>query len=231
MQEEVIDGIVTCVQDYSDNTKLLTILSSEGKILVNAKGVNKAASKLKSVATPFCFAEFSLITKNQTTLAGAHLYDNFFSLSTNYTNYILASAILDLINKTTDDSYILKKLFVPCVNLVKNLCYQKQDGLIYFNAFLINYLNICGYKLNTKTCAGCGKTLSEFYFNPYDASILCANCKQHQCQSLSAKQIEFVEKSEKECSLSSEELLALTKNLANAIYCLLGIKLKIEDVL
>lgn len=231
MQEEVLDGIVINVQDYKDSTKLLTILSGDGKKLVNAKGINKSTSKLKAVANVFCFAEFSLLTKNKTTLVGANLYDSFFALSSNYKNYVTSCAIVDLVNKTTDDDTILKQLFLPCVNSIKDLCYGNNNPLLYLNAFLVKYLSICGYKLNTSTCSNCSKTLTEFYFNPYDASILCQDCKLPHCNKFTNEQIAFIENKQKGDTLSHESLLHITKNLANAIFCLTGIKLKIDYLL
>lgn len=229
MQEIVLDGIVLSSQDYKESSKLLHILTNNGIILVTAKGITKQASKLKLVANPFCFAEFSLLVKNQTTLVGANIYDSFFSLSSNYNNYITGCAILDLIKKTFDDGIAIKKLFLPCVNSIKELCYSNKPALYILNQFLITYLNVCGYSLNTNTCASCGKELQEHYFNPYDASMLCQNCKHLHCQKLSTNQIKFLNQSDIE--LSNNELQSLTKNLANAIFCLTNIKLKIEELI
>ena len=230
MQEIVLDGIVIGVQDYKENSKLLHILTSDGIKIVNAKGITKQASKLKVVANPFCFAEFSLLVKNQTTLIGANVYDSFFALSNNYQNYLTGCAILDLIKKTVDDSIVIKKLFVPCVKAIKDLCYSNIDCLDVLNEFLIAYLNFCGYSLNLNTCASCGKNLKDdYFFNPYDASILCSNCKHIHCQNLTHNQIGFL-KGEK-VQLVKDEQIALTKNLANAIFCLTNIKLKIEDLI
>ena len=230
MQEIVLDGIVISVQDYKENSKLLNILTSEGIKLVVAKGITKQTSKLKLVANPFCFAEFSLLVKNQTTLVGANVYDSFFALSSNYNNYVAGCSILDLIKKTVDDGSAIKQLFLPCVKAIKDLCYENLNCLIVLNKFLITYLNICGYSLNFKTCASCGKPLQDFYFNPYDASILCGNCKHINCQQLTQKQIDFLLDNNSE-QLTTEELINITKNLANAIYCLTNIKLKIEDLI
>ena len=231
MQEEVIDGIVINVQDYKDSAKLLTLLTPNGKRLINAKGVSKQASKLKGVAYPFCFAEFSLLTKNQTTLVGYNLYDSFFNLSANYMRYVTACAIVDLINKTTDDAQALKELFLPCVNAVKNLCYQNEiSHLAILNNFLLTYLNVCGYALNLNTCAGCGKELKEFYFNPYDASILCENCKTIRCEQLNNSQTNYIF-NKAQTKIDKIEEQHITKNLANAIFCLTNIKLKIEELI
>ena len=120
MREYVLDAIVLHAQDYKDNNKILTLLSSEGKISATCKGINKQASKLKMVACPFCFAEFSLIEKNIITVSGANIYDTFFALSTNYTNFICASCILDLVKRCPEDNSVLGEMFLPCVNAIKD---------------------------------------------------------------------------------------------------------------
>ena len=230
MQEVVLDGIVIGVQDYKENSKLLNILTSEGVKLAVAKGITKQTSKLKLVANPFCFAEFTLLTKNTTTLVGANVYDSFFALSANYENYVTGCAVLDLIKKTVDDGVNLKQLFLPCVKAIKDLCYSSTPALITLNNFLLLYLNVCGYLINTKTCAGCGKILQSFYFNPYEANILCEDCKHINCQKLNDCQIEYL-KNGNTNNLNKQDNLLITKCLANSIFCLTNIKLKIEDLL
>ena len=230
MREYVLDAIVLHAQDYKDNNKILTLLSSEGKISATCKGINKQASKLKMVACPFCFAEFSLIEKNIITVSGANIYDTFFALSTNYTNFICASCILDLVKRCPEDNSVLGEMFLPCVNAIKELCYNTTPPIISLLKFLLTYLSITGYKINLHTCASCGNKLKTFYFNPYEANVVCFNCSNQTMLTLKPNQIAFLQDITNN-QMDNNEQLSLLKSIANAIYCLTNIKLKIEELI
>ena len=73
--EEKMSGIVLGGVNFSENDKILNILTLEkGVISAKIKGVKKAGAKLKFASEPFCFAEF-IFSKNldKRTVIGASL--------------------------------------------------------------------------------------------------------------------------------------------------------------
>ncbi len=239
--DKVINGIVLNAKDYKDNDKLLTILSKEeGKIIAVCRGVKKPSSKLKPYACPFCFAEFSINYKNQNIVTGASAYDTFYSVSKNMENYIIATAILDIINKTNEQTYIMSSLFIPTVQTLKGICYESVTPKLYLCYFLICYLDNLGYGFNLNECFNCNKKLQleNTYINVYDGSCSCENCNEHHYIKLTISQIDFIKSIQnagienfvKHSDMSIQDIDNLLKILGNTIYCITNIKLRIQNL-
>jgi len=94
-------GIILKKADLSDTDRLLTIYTQKfGKILVRAKGIGKAESKLKSLIEPFNIYEFSLAkSKNIDVLAGSFPIKEFIYLRQNLEALSLAIYFAELIDK------------------------------------------------------------------------------------------------------------------------------------
>lgn len=227
--EKIYNGIVIDCVDHKDNNKLLTILTSEGKIQAICKGVKKAGSRLKNIACPFCFAEFTILENKQNTVIGANVYDSFFDLTLNYENYICACVMLDLLKKTIEQTKVLSSLLIKLIKSLKSLCYENSSGRSELIKFLLTYLKELGYKINTHNCGMCGKKLENHYLNVYDGSILCSNCAEIHSVKLNSNQLNII--NEIPANLTKQEEIELLKALGNTIFCLINIKIKIEDLI
>ena len=227
--EKIYNGIVLDCIDHKENNKLLTILTNQGKIQAICKGVKKAGSKLKNIACPFCFAEFTILEGKQNIVIGANVYDSFFDLALQYEKYLCGCVMLDLLNKTTESQTILSSLLIELIKTLKFLCYENFSGIYLLVKFLLTYLEKIGYKLNTLTCGMCGKEINNHYLNVYDGSILCSNCSLVNSLKLSQSQIDLL--NNKDTALNKAEEIELLKGLGNTIYCLVNIKIKIEDLI
>ena len=227
--EKIYDGIVLDCTDHKENNKLLTILTSEGKIQAICKGVKKAGSKLKNIACPFCFAEFNILENKQNTVIGANVYDSFFDLSLKYENYLCGCVMLDLLKRTIEQPKVLASLLITLIKSLKSLCYEDVSAKSELINFLLTYLKELGYELNLQNCGLCGKKLENHYLNVYDGSILCQNCAEINSVKLSANQLKFINRQPTE--LTKQEEIQLLKGLGNTIFCLINIKIKIEDLI
>ncbi len=140
--DKVVKGIVLKAKDYKENDKLLTILTlEEGKIIVRARGVKKATSKLKAFCQVFCFGEFELVSgKPFFILAGVKMLDNFYALATDYDKFCVASVVPILLDKICVENEIYTGLFLSAVKTLSLVNVDVVDVHLPLSKFLLDTL-------------------------------------------------------------------------------------------
>lgn len=175
-----VKGIVLKTKDYKDNDKLLTILTLEkGKILVKARGVKKASSKLKAYCQSFCFADFELAnSKGGFVLTGVNEIESFYDITTDINTFSYAFCVLELIDKVCYENQEYVSIFIDTLKCLKHMKANKLDAKLTLCKFLLNVLTFEGFNINLETCTICQKPLTKnLFFNFSKGEISCENCK------------------------------------------------------
>ena len=178
--DEIVKGVVLKTRDYKESDKVLTILTaSKGKILIKARGVKKAKSKLKAFCQPFCFADFEIThSKFMDILTGARVVDMFFDLVQDYEKYSIASILLKLLDKICVEGQSYETQFVNSTRCLTAICYLDYNPKLAFIKFVLNLLASEGVGFNFDNCSSCRAILRDHtYLNLDTGEVVCENCK------------------------------------------------------
>lgn len=187
MGEKKLKGVVISSKDYKEKDKLITIFSlEEGIVMASMKGVRGEKAKLKFAKEIFCFGEFVLEnTKGLNVVTQVEIIDNFFGLTNDISKYYEASAIIDIVAKTSCEQ-ANPPLFISLLKSLKALCYQSVEKKYVLCKFLIDAFQNLGYKFVTGKCASCGAILfDKKYFNLNFGEIVCPACRNDFCVAIS----------------------------------------------
>lgn len=177
--DTIVKGIVLKTKDYKENDKLLTILTlEEGKIVVRAKGVKKATSKMKAFCQVFCFGEFELVrNKPFFILSGVKSIDNFYNVTSDYDKFALSSLIPLVCDKICVENEIYSGVFVSAVKALNLINIDAVDPKLAVTKFLLDTLYYEGFEFNFSCCNSCGNPLKEKTFIDLDSGeLVCGSC-------------------------------------------------------
>lgn len=166
--------------DYKDNDKMLTLYSPEkGIVGAGIRGVKKAGAKLAFAAQPFCFAEYVLnVNGERMTITGATEIESFYDLRKNLGSYYGACCISEFLLKCADESGD-ERLFFLSLDAIKTLNFGKENAKKIVGKYLVDSLDVLGYKLTLGRCLNCKK--EDFggeysYFDFEKGEIYCEDC-------------------------------------------------------
>ncbi len=182
--EQNVKGIIIKLIDYKEADKLASIFSFE-KGIVTAKfaGVKRDKAKLKSVAQPFVFADFSLYEKkDHLTVTGADVIDGFSDILLNYNKTICGYIVLDIIKSIIPKEKQEQDLFLLTITALKNIEQQNE------------YISTIDYILKFITLSGMGLELNQLNYVYLDT--LTGNFTQDRvdaCQQIDKKVYEILQ--------------------------------------
>lgn len=184
MEEIKTQALVLGSYDYKDADKRLVLFSLEFG-LVNAiiKGVKKPKAKLAGFSQPFCFAEYIINKKGDfNTIINASSIESFFNITADFDKYIIGTSMLEFCKNVVKEDDPMPKLFVLLLKALKQLELTDANSMAVLIRFLIDGLELIGYKLSMDKCSCCGKSDKlSFGFNySYDyGGIICKICSRN----------------------------------------------------
>lgn len=144
MTEEKVKGIVLKLIDYKDADKLASVFTLEqGIVLAKFVGVKKDKAKMKAIAQPFVFAEFSFNKKNnKRTVVSANLIDNFPGLLNSYDKTMCGYVMLDMLSSILPQEKVEQSIFLLSLTSLKEI----EDGNAYVALikFIIKFFEFSG---------------------------------------------------------------------------------------
>ena len=144
--EKKFKGIILKLTEHKDADKLASVFSLEfGKIGVKFTGVKRDGAKLKSVAQPFCFAEFVATGNSGLVVTSAEIIDGFTAILTDYNKTICAYIVLDIINSILPKEKPETDIFVLALSALKAI-EQENEYLSTIN-FVLQFINFSGLAL------------------------------------------------------------------------------------
>lgn len=94
-----VTGLIVSVTDQGEKDKLAVLVSENGRLFVNFRGVRTQTAKLKQFAAPYVFAEFNL---RGSTVTGARLLDSYQGLTTDVYRAAAAAMIAESLSKCSE---------------------------------------------------------------------------------------------------------------------------------
>jgi len=165
--------------DYKENDKLTWLYSVEyGKICVIAKGVKKAAAKLKFAVEPFCFGEYILsLAYDKYVLTGCSQVESFYDLRADTDKFYSGAVMLDMIASLEIEKQPNPAVFLLLLKGLQ-LLVSEINPKVTLIKFILNYLENSGYKLNFDECGVCRSVnFDRMYLDYHSSCFVCPACR------------------------------------------------------
>ena len=176
-------GVVIKEQQQGENDKLLTILTTEGKVFAYAKGVKKISSKNAPACQLFVYSEFEFIEKNgRLTVKTATTKDLFYNMRSDMLRYSLACYFADVINHVAtqnNDETEMLRLFLNTLYALANK--SELPMWLIKGAFELKLMCIIGFMPDFTYCYECGCEIQFARNNTFsfeEAALICEKCKK-----------------------------------------------------
>lgn len=171
-----VDGIVIKDIDYKESSKILTILTSKGRLSVIAKGCKAKKSKLRAVCNKFSYGTFNITYRENgpSTLISVDIIDYFKNIMTDISLISYSSYLLELSYWITKDKEAFG-LFELLINCLKKI----NEGLDYVaitNIFEIKALDYLGVLPNINACNICGSVSNIKTISIDKGGYICSDC-------------------------------------------------------
>lgn len=142
------EGIVLNELKFKETSKIIRVFTKDiGKISIMARGALGARSPFVSVTQMFGLNEYELI-KGQSFyyIDSAKVIESNFNLRNNYEKLIMASYILELVDKTFLDNEPNVKVFELLKKMITVLINTEENILRLVLAFELKYISFLGYR-------------------------------------------------------------------------------------
>ena len=176
----VVDGLI--LREYrTENDKILTILTSNGRISVSAKGAKSPRSQMLSVTNLFTYGNFEYYEKGgRKWLSSGTANERFLSLMTDIRSAALASYIAELAIEISGED-------MDCDDILRmtlNTLYVLNERLKPYDQIKAVYeifaADISGFLPSIDMCRICGKKTGEgcdtLWLDVMNGAVICDDC-------------------------------------------------------
>ena len=193
MNDVRVTALVIKAINYSENDKLLTLITLErGKILARLRGCKSPKSKLKFAASPLFFGEYQLVLKDDRfTITGCDAKESFHELTDDTIKYYVASVIMEITNRLTEENSDCSDLFIEVIKSLKILSYSNIDPLIILIKGMLNIMKIAGYQLILDKCVIC-ESPDNRYLSFSDGGSVCLSHHKNNNLKVSSELTKFL---------------------------------------
>ncbi|MBE5741534.1 MAG: DNA repair protein RecO [Clostridiales bacterium] len=142
-----VKGLVIKLIDYKEADKLASIFTYEqGIITAKFRGVRRDSAKMKAIAQPFTFADFTMVgTSNNKTIANANIIDNYYGIFTDYHKTMCGYIVLDMLKSILPAEKREEDLFLLTISALKNI--ETSDEYISTIDYILQFLSFSGVGL------------------------------------------------------------------------------------
>lgn len=181
MAVEKVEGIVIGETNYSESSKILSVITKEyGKIGILSKGCRSIKSKFRSVSNRLVYGVFHIYYKTNglSTLSSVDVIDPFKNILSDITKISYATYLLDLsdqVLRQSDSQTIYPILIASLKKMNEGLNPEVLTCIVE-----IKYLEELGVKPNIDSCSICGNNAKIVTINATAGGYLCQNCYDHQ---------------------------------------------------
>lgn len=171
-----IRGIVLRAYDLRDSSRILEILTHEGRISVLCKGIRRAKSRSLNLTEPYIEADFNLQAgRDLFYLKDGELVTARLDLREKMERLALAAASCDLLRAVLveqPDPHLyefLRAMLDACEQM------QPERTSALFCAYIIKLVSLIGYRPVLTRCTVCGAPVRAGVFDGDAGGMLCEN--------------------------------------------------------
>lgn len=177
-QYQKVNAVVLRSRDYKEADQLLTVYTRQlGKLTVQARGVKKTASRLRSGLLLFSQTNLELACgKAFPVVTGACTVTAFAALRSDFTRMSYASYGAELLDQVLAESQPDVPLFILILQILHLL--EHIDPWLAVRYLELRLLEQQGYGLELAHCMYCGSPLRGERFYGVQGGLLCPLCSK-----------------------------------------------------
>lgn len=175
-----IEGIIVSEYPFEENSKIINILTKEGKIGVIAKGAKKLKSPFFAVTNRFTYGVFNIYYKEEglSKLIDADIINNYSNIKKDINKVSYVTYITELILKVYnhEPSNNIYELYLAGLTKIN----EGYDYIVIFNILRLKLLDYLGIKPVIDKCVECGSTHNIVTISSYLGGYICKNCYKNE---------------------------------------------------
>ena len=175
-----VKGIVIKEINYSDNDKIITVLTDDlGLITCMAKGAKKVSSSLLASCQYLVYSEFILFKgTNFYHVNSSSVINTFYKLRTDFDKLSEVFELTKLLTVVTSEHSETKEILTLFLNTL--FVFEKMDKLYTIDIFKIRLLKLIGFAPDITKCNKCISDLKDtknsISYNFVYNFFICSNC-------------------------------------------------------
>ncbi len=169
--------------NYKDSDKIFTLYSDkDGRISAIARGVRKISSKRSGSLDRLNLVKLSYYrsSSGNKTITEVTNISSFRNIKDNEDSIQISYRILELLLKNLEEESPDERLFELLIRVFTFLDEGELTGEAVYAHFLLNFMDILGYKLSLEKCIFCKDSLSKGWktsgFNYERGGLVCDSC-------------------------------------------------------
>ena len=141
-------GIVTKIVNYSDNDKILTVITADqGKIQVFCKGAQKIKNSILASTEFLAFSEFVLYegSSDMYKMSSAEIIEVFYNLRIDIEKLVYATTMSQIMNDVCLEEELCMKKLQLFLNTLYTLSETDKNLDFVYSVFCVRLLALLGY--------------------------------------------------------------------------------------
>ena len=195
---------------YSDTSLICHLFTKDrGKVTILAKGVWRPKKNIGALLEPISHINIQYYHKNNRNiqiLKDADFIRHYTALRNNLNRIILGLAVVEIIDKSTQDSNPHQILYRLSWRVLDKLNNEKQNCWCVFVFFLYQLSLRLGFMPNLSNCNKCNSKMIQGAIDKLTGELVCSSCLTH-----SKNQLINFSVLNKLTSLHLDELTSLSK--------------------
>ncbi len=178
------DALVLHSRELGESDLLLSLYCRQaGRITAIAKGARRSKKRFVNKLEIFSYLAINFTIKPASSIAFLHeaeLHTSFPALRTNYSAYLAASVVQELLLAGIKEGESDLQLFRLSLWALHSL-QQKRQGKRIITLFLLRYLDHLGYRPELCYCEKCRHPPTagrKYLLHPHNGTLLCSKCEQ-----------------------------------------------------
>ena len=178
--KELIEGIVISETPYSETSKIINVLTSDGTIGMMAKGARGLKSNLRVGTTKMTKGVFCLNIKKDklSLLSGVDVQNEFKNIRKDITKISYATFIIELSEQVMRQNKNAKiyELLISSLEKIE----EGFDPLVITNILELKYLDFLGVMPIIDMCSVCGSKTGIATLSSSRGGYICNNCLRNE---------------------------------------------------
>ncbi len=172
-------AVVLRTQKLGEADRIVTMLTRRnGKVRAVAKGVRRTKSRFGARVEPFTHVDVQNYRGRELDIVTqAEIVDSFPSAMSDYDRYTSGTAILETVDRLTEEHEPSLRLYLLLVGALRALEAGEHDAGLVLDSFLLRALALSGYEPGLSRCAGCGAPGPHRAFHVAAGGAVCAACR------------------------------------------------------
>lgn len=172
-------GFMIRQTNYSESSKIITLLSEHGALVpLMARGFNKPRSPFNSLKHGYKHTLFTYSRhRGMGTLTEVDIIDSYNNINSDFDTYTIASYIVELITRVTDEEIADPSLY-RLMHQAFKLLDEKNEKYSVLSFVIIKLFPMYGALLNVDKCVLCGSYSYE-NMNRYSFKYHGVICNDH----------------------------------------------------